>query len=267
MPFFMSMHIINSLTQTKWYWTEIQKTFELNFDPTQDSRTKNWIKNYSEYLEYFYSWRKTWKTILKKKIDLLKQNLLLEYWVEVDPIEYIIKLYYEDKLSIKDISIRLKEKWWENKNISSLEKTLKWTFWFELRSQAWSEISSKKRKNNGQIEKARDINNKKNELKYNIVRNFFANHVKDILNIKSQILSEHGFDYENFEELNKRRKILYVLYYIYWINRNQIKKFRDNEIWARIISNYLSENLKWFLKELKINMKIYPKDIQQIFNN
>lgn len=243
-----------------WEWI-IQKKFIFNWDLNNINWIQNWIKTYNDYLNYYESWDKRWKTRLYNKIQNFKDQLYYIYWYFVDPILYIIKLYYLDNLSIKDVWKRLNDLWWWNNDETSIEKTFKQTFWWDLRDNLWTDISKKKRNFEEQIKNAREINDENNRKKYEILKNFFERRIEAIINIKIE-----EFDKKWFENLNKTWKILYILYFFYWINRNEILNLRKSEIWSRVISTFINQNIENLLKKLNIDLIIYPKDIQWILN-
>lgn len=264
----MKLFAINDVTwtpgATNWIWTEntiIQKQFIFDMNLKNHPLIQEWVKSYNDYMDYYNSWSKQWKIRLKNKLDNLSKKLLTIYWTYIDPIEYIIKLYYWEWLSISDVYKRLNELWWDNKNESSIEKAFKITFWWQLRDSSWTEISRKKRNFPEQISKAREEINKKNKKKYDFIKNVFKNDVNRILETK---LDE--FDFIGFESLNKTWKVLYIFYFLYWINRKELQELNKKWIWSKVILNHIKNDLQWFLKEINIKLNIYPKDIQAIFN-
>lgn len=123
-------------TNAVWVWNNIRKRFSLEINMALiPGFEKAWvIKNYSDYMVHFNTlrWKKGRHYASKKKLDGFKENLKKEFHnQDVDPIEYLIYLYYQCWLSIDDIWERVNELGLTYKDPTWLRvfvtKTFNWT--------------------------------------------------------------------------------------------------------------------------------------------
>ena len=259
-PHFISLRVQNSLTKTPGSpnsnWDISYKIWKIQLPPNFQ-----WMTSMKNYLSYYENWEKRWKSRLKNKLDRLKIYLYKNYWFNIDPIKFLIFLYYYELLSVEEIHKRICEMWFNYRDSNWLLIAFKSTFWWELREKSWSSISSRKRKTNWQIDKAKLITDNKNKKKYETLTEYINKKVSNIL--------WNEFDFNLYESLkNKTEKILYLIWLFLWINENDIKNFYEKlKIWTRVISNYLNTELSNFLDKPKLNIilnPITPVDITRI---
>jgi len=131
------MHVIlqNTFTQTQGYWDKISRSFQ--FDANLISTVHLW-KNAIVNLQMLKRKKETSQSHRLGKIishlEILGTYLGKDiWWWFIDPIEYIIQLYFKDNLSISQIFERINGKWLNYKNPSGLAKLLTLTFWWHLK--------------------------------------------------------------------------------------------------------------------------------------
>ena len=255
----MLISMVDSYTQT--YGTDrwnIYKTFSLSQNQIDNILEIKWgISSYSDYLIYYNTWKKQWKTRLYNKLSTLKENLEREYSWSVDPIHYLIDLYYIEWQSINKIYLKLKDIWLNYEDCSWIEKIFKQVFEWDLRDASWSQLTSKIKSKNWQINKANAENKRINDEKYNTIREYFSNKIKDITS-----------DTPDIAELLKKDKILFLLSYITWLDKctlvTDLKNLRDKKnIWPIILANTLNDLFKLHLSE-DVSITVYSKDIPYI---
>ena len=262
----MNKTLINDFTQTSWTGDEIKIGYSQNIDPNTEPWVAKWMKSYDEYLEYYNRYDKRWKTILYNKFEVLKTSLINYYWYYIDPIKYLMNLYYWELLSIKDVYNRVKSMWmdysdnlgknWE----SALYNVFKNIFWWNLRDYSGSEIAIRKRKANWHTDKMRAVNVANVAKKYKLLENYFKGKVHSII-------SNSGFNLDHFENLpNKIKKILYILKLFYWIGKKEIIEINEQWVWPRVIANFLNKSFKTFFEKNDIVFLVYPKDIDAVKN-
>lgn len=249
---FFSTQIFNSLTWTSWsadsnWGCIIKKNWTLFLKPNF-----KWMKSMKDYLNYYNNWERRWKIRLKNKLDRLSKSLLEKYWYIIDPIKYLLFLYYHEWLSIENIHLRIKTMWFNYSDSNWLLICFKTTFWWELWNRSWSLISSRIRRANWQIIEAKKVEKEENDLKYEILRLFIWKRISKI------IWTEFDYNYYN-SLINKTQKILYLSWLFLWINEKDIKLFNNNFfIWKRIIANHLNIEIIRFLKKHEIDIIFNP---------
>ena len=250
--------IVHPFTLTNWTgdW-EIVHTF--GFDKSIFFKNFVWMTSWNDYLEYYNNGEKRWKIRIKTKLETLALNLEKFYKRKIDPIEYLIYLYYQEELSVEDIYIRTKDIWMTYSESDWLFMLFRKTFWWILRDNSWSIVTTKKKQWGRQIIVARGINDEKNREKYILLQEYISSKVNNILS--------NTFDSEFYNWLrNKTEKILYLVWLSIWINQDDIVLLSEKHgIWARVMANFLNTEISIFLANHNINLsKITPMDITRI---
>lgn len=255
---------INNWTNTKWNWETIVK--ELNI--TIDFNRLNWIKNLSEFISEYSTkkWKFNWRyNSVKEKLIELKLSLSKIYVNKPDPIEYLLYLYFQEELPIRDITNRL-EKLWIKYPQNSLHNLMTNVLWHSLRENSEkTEIKEKK-----DIAKAKNnkINTKRLEETKDAVEEILINNKAE----------NKWFKLEDYsKKKNKTLKITYLLNKFWFIKEesrenliNFLKKFKEKWLWWDRITNALKTIINTYIidnNNLKIeHLKIDPKLIWEIIN-
>lgn len=274
--------ISNSLTWTKWsagpsITIISHQNPKINFNPDDYNlsdvieyqpdinaeRNSKWITSRSDYLSYI-DWKQGWVGKLKRKLDTLALVLNEKHWYYVDPIKYLIFLYYQEKYSILDIFDLIKNIWfnYKSKKSNSLVFVFRSVFWWDLRNpQKWSYRTIDKRIKRWSLwtRNATETNNIRNKEKQDMLIFFITIKVNNIL--------INDFDKNLYENYNRFDKIMYILWLVIWINKLDLV-YINERLWIglTIITNILNEKIKFFIDENWLNLTIYKKDISKIIN-
>lgn len=244
----MNLHqvIWENFSWTEWLW-DLKIFFDKNYVRKNlpryaDKLIWDWFKNYGDYLSYYNSWDKRWKMFLKKRIDSLARNLKEKYNYDIDPIEYLIYLYYIEELSIVDIFKRVKNLGMIYKNESSLEKTFKLAFGWSLRTVSWGKITARKKEVSWQTTKFQEVYQETLNKKYKKIEDYIQEFKKD----KFDPIIEKKFDRNYFENLNNSsRKFLYLIDYIFWLKDVDVINIVNLWLWVRGVSTFFNENIEF----------------------
>lgn len=223
-----------SFSWTIWCWEWIKRIFQLN-PLTLENPLLKWewvIKNLTQLKEQVNQRNKIWwskshrTNWLIEKLYTLKENLSLE----IDPILYLIHLYYEEQLSIEDIFRRVNWKWLNYEEPSWLRKLFTNTFKWNLRENTESTPSSKRKKrNNTSITNASKVLEEQKRIRFLewLIKYSFEE-------------DNPQFDKSYYDSLNnKALKIRYLLFSFYNIWDKEIKIIKEYWIWARTLVRYL----------------------------
>lgn len=267
----MTVEIYSSheFTTTPWAWEYITKEFVFNKLLLNKPELKwEWvIKNLKDLSTYINSQNKQdwsrwhrWKSIFEK-LQILWNIISKEFWIKrIDPIEYIIQLYYWDWLSINDIFYRINWKWINYKDESGFRKLLKQTFNWKLKEthhqteitkkKIWRTLDTKK-ENLRQQSKKLEENRREEFVKWFIVN--------------SKKVENPSFDIKYFDSLkNKILKIKYLLKSIYWVEDDNLLKLKDYPIWTRTIAKYFEDLINPILEKAWTKMIITPIEISRL---
>ncbi len=255
----------SSISWTRWYGQIKEENIDILawLSPEANKLIWDWMRSYEDYLQHYNIGNKVWKQSLKNRLDSIAYALKKEYWKYVDPIKYLIKLYYIDEFSIIDVHKKIKKlniskKLWNNEN--SLEKTFKKTFWWKLRGHSWSKLTRQKKTN--QIQEA--IKTNKSRIKEKHLK--IENYIEEVKN-KNKFLLKKEFNKNYFESLNNSsRKFLYLIDYIFWMKDVDIINIINLWCWVRLTSNFFNENktIQRFLKKENINFSCNTRTIKTI---
>ena len=223
-----------------------------NFDPNTLIDFQ-WITCFNSYLKTLKPNNST-----TNKLLVLASYLYEDSNIHIDPVKYLIFLYYQKSLSVEEIHNIVKDKWMDYIYRQSIHKLFKKNFFWKLRKTSWSYRTSTKKKENKQSVKPREALLEKYEKKYNILKNYIKNKVNNLI--------YNNFDiniYKKFEL--KIDKILYILWITLWINEHDILYINKTlKIWAIIIQNTLNEQIENFIHKYNLNIRILHKDIYNI---
>lgn len=166
---------------------------------TDKFELQQFINNHPKRWNYEWIWQ---------KMRLLENWLSKKYSNPVDPIIFIINLYYKEELWIRDIVRRLEE-FWLSIPRNTLNNMMKNVFWWELRD-------------NNDITK---VSNKKNKAKP-LIADFNKKRTGKIVNSNREIVENLITKHSNFNPIifkecqNHRERIVYI-FSLYWIAKNQ----------------------------------------------
>lgn len=259
------------VTGTLWIWEKISKSF--SFDRTLlEHNNLQWewvIKSLNDY-ENTNIVGQGYTTL--KKLKELKKNLSIEYSTIIDPIEYLIQLYYWEWLSVESIFERVNnkwlhysEKWWCPSAV--LTNLFKKSFKWELRDRATrSEIWEKRRISTleGRINKLRTTNQKALEETKEITSlfvSFLSWKYNNDIKLNNEELAE-------FSIKSNWKKVVYLLDKYYSINLNQfVNLHRVHKLSWNRLSIIINELLKNIPKELTRDLNITERVVRIIIDS
>jgi hypothetical protein len=212
-----------------------------------------------------------------KKLWIIISNRL---WSKADPINYIIKLYYSDLLSIEDITIRLNDmvdwtdyEYWEFQR-DTLRKVLNDTFKWKLFPKTYIRPATSKKYNwlTEVIDWEWNVTLVQKKSKWAIIQNISRDkeNIEEANIILNKLNKNPDFNIEEFKwkksKWPEKLKFLYKTYFSTTVEEI-LKNMKTREVWNRrlakilqIVVNELSS------EEFKLNevLAVTPRLIQTI---
>lgn len=190
--------------------------------------------------------------ILQKKL-IEKQDLRHD----TDPVKYLIYLYFQEELSLKDILQRINGNWFDYKDESGLRRLLKQSLKWRLRDKSEKTVHGKKRisKTTWAIENQKRDASKAEFLSWFIQNGNSENRLK--------------FDIKNLQNhWNKQQKIFYIFEVFYGISQEHFKKLDEKNISHRILAELMEEKIREIpLVDKQSITTISKSDIDRLFLN
>lgn len=250
----MNLFMQNSFTQTFGYGETISKSF--SFD-------KNLLK-----LPHLSQWAITNINLLKAKketslshrlgkiianLENLWTQIGKEFWIGfIDPIEYIIYLYFKENLSIENIFIRINWKWISYKNSSSLTKLLTLTFWWELKDASENKTTSFYIKRDASNSIAKTLE-RKDTRKAEFISWFIQHSHIDMSDFDSNLFEKYRFKYE---------KLMYVICEVFHISKKDFLSLpKELEVGEQSLADRFNEQFELY----NIPLHVSHKDIHRTF--
>ncbi len=248
----------NSATGTLWSWNNIKRSFSISYELKEKAW---WIVSMTDFYDYYNNWEKRWKTRLLNRLNTYKNWLKKKFGIDIDPIEYLLFLYFKEGKSIEDIFYSENNKWLNYKNDTCLWKLFKDTFWWKLRDTAWSKLTKKKREaiKEKQVSWLKASNLEKSKEKRKLLVSKIKDLVKDILWPLPEFIKE---DFLN--KRNKPEKIIYTLKSLNWMDEKHIQELYNSWLWSRVLADYFWKLINDFLRKYNLEINIFPKDILAI---
>lgn len=224
-------------------------------------KTLDWfIKRQNEIQKQVEAIINIWKNhqkLLEKVLSF--KSTLIEYFKEdIDPIKYLEKLYFEEKLSIESMVSKLKEIYtnsWKTKHFynssSALQKFLKDVLNWELRNSRENK-TTKVYKARNQENVVKSIRERHDQKRVEFLSWYVKYSKLDMTNFDKNKLNSFSFKYEKF---------MYLLTEVFWINLEDFKSIKKLSFWEKFISDRFNE----IFDELIINFTIWHKDIKRVF--
>lgn len=231
-----------SFTGTEAAWNQIQRTFVYDFDVEKCPYLGN--KAIVNMGGFRNKPSKKWSQArILPKLESLKKWLEKKFTNSVDPIQYILYLYYKEELIVDEILERCQKLWLTYKTQGWFHKFLTNSLWWELRDN--KEITERRRKKISRksspslqwLKRSREALWEENSKKFNhsLLNILETNHTVKIWFSLGQF---NWFD-------TKSEKIFYLLELYEWISFKILCDIaRDTNMWwgsiARIINNKLN---------------------------
>ncbi len=248
------------------------QTEEYNFDINKYN--VKWIKSFDEFIQIYTSkktWRFNWKyNSVKEKLYNLSDILKVKFKQEIDPVEYLIYLYFDQKISIIDISNNLK-KLWISYPKSSLYNLYHNVLDLELRDRLEQTPSRK----------LKDINKWENNI-FNKEKIEETQKAIDEILLNNKWINRWFKLIEYSKQKNITNKIIYLLYSLSFIKEENIdslykfiNKLHNWWLWTHriknvletIINNNIIKNNNLKLKNIKVDSKDIWNILQQQKNS
>jgi len=223
------------------------------------------LKDFIERQENIESYMQVCKFRRKNHLKLLDKILKLEevltkyFWKNIDPIQYLKKLYKEDNLSLDWIVkhlIDLYNKQWEEKyfytSSGSIQMFFKWVLNWKLKDQKESKkTATYKLREKPEILVKQNME-EKNKRKALFLSWFIKNHNIDKTNFDENIFNNFKFKYEKF---------IYLLKNYFMISSESYQKLLDIDLWNQSFADRFNE----IFKENNIDFQISHKDVARVF--
>lgn len=167
----------------------------------------------------------------------LWKNLSKKYWRDIDPIKYIIQLYYKNNLSIESVWSELRKYWFEYDSHDSFWRFLKRTLGWKLKDK------SKNQKTNRVIDKiptsAIEFQQKKaDEERHKLL----------LLWIKgTQQIDSLEFNLEEYLSKWEIWKMEYLFKIHCWLDL--VKYIKESWVWVNILLSFLQEKINDITRE------------------
>jgi len=240
----------SDFTQTLWTW-KIIRTFKINKESLDECNIKTIYDFYNAYKTKGWKLNRNYLSVEEKLLNL-KNKLSTLFSNNVDPIQYLAYLCFEQQISIRDISKRLtQEMWLKWFSKSTLQNLLTVTLWFSLKGNH-DETPTKMKK---------DIKKWKNHP-LNLERQAETKEAIKLLleENKRKVENIISFNIEEYETLsNVFKRVTYLLYQYNFIQ----KKW---EIWLYDFVKELSEKWFWGGRISQIFDTIINKEIIEKYN-
>lgn len=266
----MITHVTDGwFTETPWTGNWIVKRFSLTINTALiPGFERPWvIKNYADYMVHFNTLRgkKGRHYASRKRLDIFKENLKKSFNnQDVDPIEYLISLYYQCWLSVDDMSERVGKLWFEYKDATWLRmfltKTLNWTL---RENTERTEHRVRKEKNIWKIKRSNSLR------EYNKPR--IKEQVTAITHAIDAIMQDHNslwnsYSVDAYNSLsNNTKKCLYLLQCFMWVWAEEIEKLFSVEDNQNIICSVIETKLAVIFASNNITpFPIYARTISEI---
>lgn len=187
------------------------------------------------------------------------QSILKEiYHEDIDPIKYLEKLYFEEKLWMQSIVWKTKELYnqiWATpyfyNSESALQKFLVYVLNWKLRDKKESKITTVYKSRDGFKSILKTL--EKKDLR---IAEFLSWKIKYIT------IDSNNFDIWEFESLNfKYKQFIYLLKNYFWVSPENYKKLQELSIWNQSFADRFNE----LFQEYKINFTVWHKDIARTF--
>lgn len=164
---------------------------------------------------------------------------------DIDPVKFLIYLYFHEELSLNDILLRLNSNGFNYKDESGLRRLLKQSLKWKLRDKSEKTTHGKKRisKTTSQNEQQkRDI----------CMGNFLSWFIQNSQNIQ---LSD--FDTSKYQECkNKTEKILFLFEIYFWIKKDWFEKLVSLDVSHRLLAELIEEKINKIQKTNPVDLKI-----------
>ncbi len=185
-------------------------------------------------------------------LENLWKNIGKNFWVDfIDPIEYIIQLYFKDNLSIAQIFSRINGKWLTYKNENGFSKLLTLTLGWHLKDAEENKTTKiySQRTAEKSIKKTLE---RKDARKAEFLSWFIKNSHIYIENLDQNIFNNLVFKYE---------KCIYILLNIFQISKENFLTLQDLNMGNQSFADRFNE----LFIEYNISLHISHKDIARIF--
>lgn len=238
----MSYKRCSSFSGTEWAWESIIRVFTLKYDTCRSPYfSGESIISLDQALE---KPSKKWSGIrIRQKLLPLQDWLKKIYSNDVDPIKYLIYLYYQEELTTHEVLARcqeigfpMKTQWWFHKFLTA-------TLWWELRD---NKEMTKKRK--------RKISSPNSPAIIALKRNSVATVQKNTERFEATLMwiieiQDTKVDLFCLETLNsiedKYEKAFYILKVFEWITLDVLKQIsRKTWLWATSITRIINSKLE-----------------------
>lgn len=255
--------------ETPWTGNSIVKRFKLEINTALiPGFEKPWvIKNYADYMVHFNTLRgkKGRHYASKKRLDTFKEKLKKEFNNQnVDPIEYLISLYYQYWISIDDMCERVGKLWFEYKDATWLRmfvtKTLNWTL---RENTEKTEHRKRKEETVGKEKRANSLR------EYN--KPIIEKQIISITNAIDTIMSTHSQAWSTYNEEiynslpNNTKKCLYLLQCFMWVWAKEIENLFSVEDNQNVICSVVETKLAVLFASNNISpFRIYARTISEI---
>lgn len=260
----MQCKVWKSFAGTEGAWEGIHKSFVFDFDVEKCPYLGD--ESFTSFPDF-----KKGKITHKKqqvidRLEKLAQHLQEVFHQKIDPIEYLIFLYYKEELSVEEIFERHFDFWYRNS--SSLWHIMTHSLKWELRDRTEFNERRLKQKRWPQNPALTGLQANATKLKEDTMQKCL-----EILKWMTENIEEDSFSRETFDSFtgkwSKGKKVWYILKYLHGINPDIIYQINtQHDMWARTFARIINTKVEssCVLHDIPyIGLSLQAADISYIF--
>lgn len=247
--------------------TTVCTPFHSPVRPEETGNIPGGIADYAAYLVHFNSLRGKvgghYRTF--KKIEALKKSLEKTHTGQVDPIRFLMHLYFHDMLSLADILVRAGPMGLRYRDTSGLGKLFTDVFRWRLREKSEERNRHTIKQRQADRKRAETLALSNGSRLEEKIQGFHAA-LSAILEDKQEKEAPSGFDCAAFGAIRHNSdRIVYLLEHRERISPEDIRRIYAGGTGTRIIARALGEKIDRICGELGLSpMPVHPSTITRI---
>lgn len=238
----MQARLSPSFSGKEWHGNQIHRIFVFDFDAAKCPYL--WDDTVLSLADYKSRPSLKWAhSRILPKLEALEQGLNRVYSNKVDPVEFLMYLYYKEELTTYEVLERAQKLWLTYQSQSGIQKLFVNSFGWELRdNKEMTERRKKKLTRSNSPALAGLQKSRERTFQENAER--FQTHIWDILN--TQVSVRPSFSPEYFESIRfNSPKIFYLLECFEWFSFKMFCSLVERtDMWWASLARILNEKLE-----------------------